>query len=150
MRQHIARMRQTPFDGTVFHVNHTSAGGKRGNFTWEAWGTNVFTRAEDAGAIEDLKQTDFGPFNQNFLRFNTTPAQLDWFDDYSAVLQNAKLAANIAREGGCPGILFDIEQYDGALFDYRKQRETSDKSKPREQVQKSWELLCRASTRTRA
>lgn len=140
MRQHIAEMKQTPFDGTVFHVNYGRPGGKQGSFTWEAWGTNAFTRADLERAIEDLKQTDFGRFNQNFLRFNTTPAHLDWFDDYAAVLQNAKLAAQIARESRCPGILFDIEQYDGALFDYKKQRDSEDKAKPREQAQKSWEL----------
>ena len=127
IREHIGQMRQTPFDGTVFHVNYAK-GGKPGNFTWEAWGTNAFTRADVAGAMEDLKQTDLGQFNQNFLRFNTTPARLDWFDDYAAVIQNAKLAAEIARESRCPGILFDIEQYEGALFDYRKQRDASDKS----------------------
>jgi hypothetical protein len=139
IREHIAQMRQTPFDGTVFHVNYSKEG-KRGNFAWEAWGTNVFSRADVSEAIEDLKQTDLGQFNQNFLRFNTTPARLDWFDDYSAVIQNAKLAAEIARESRCPGILFDIEQYEGSLFDYRRQRDAADKSKSREQTQKSWEL----------
>ena len=47
------------------------------------------------------------------------------------MLQNAKLGAQLAREGNCPGLLFDIEQYDGLLFDYRKQRDNQ---------QKSWEL----------
>jgi hypothetical protein len=140
IRKHIQQMRQTPFDGTVFHVNYRQSGGHQGNFTWEGWGTNAFVRADLSAAIEDLKQTDLGNFQENFLRFNTTPAKLDWFDDYSAAVQNARLAAQFARETKCPGILFDIEQYEGQLFDYRKQRDAYDKSKTKEQPGKSWEL----------
>ena len=32
-------------------------------------------------------------------------AKLDWFEDHSAVVNNARLAAQIAREGNCPGLL---------------------------------------------
>ena len=35
---------------------------------------------------------------------------------------------HIAREGGCKGILFDIEQYTFQLFNYRKQRDAATKS----------------------
>jgi hypothetical protein len=147
IRKHIQEMRQTPFDGTVFHVSYRYADGHLGNFTWEGWGTNAFVRADLAAAIEDLKQTDFGKFGENFLRFNTTPAKLDWFDDYSAVIQNARLAAHFARETKCPGILFDIEQYEGQLFDYRKQRDAYHKSKPNDQPGKSWELYATQARR---
>ena len=57
-------------------------------------------------------------FRHNFLRFNTTPADLDWFDDHAAVIANARLAARLARAGRCRGILLDTEQYEGKLFDY--------------------------------
>ena len=63
-----------------------------------------------------------------FLRFNTTPAPLDWFDDHTAVLTNAWLAARLARVGRCPGLLFDLEQYNAPLFDYRNQRNAKTKS----------------------
>jgi hypothetical protein len=43
------------------------------------------------------------------------------------VLTNAYLAAWLARAGQCPGVLFDIEQYDAPLFDYRKQRDAKTK-----------------------
>ncbi len=122
LREHIAEMQQTPFDGCVFHVDYAKTNGK-GSFTWESWGGRAFTEAELQGAFDDLKATRFGRFNHNFLRFNTTPAKLDWFDDHSAVLQNARLAARLARAGNCFGLLFDIEQYEGPLFDYRKQRD---------------------------
>jgi hypothetical protein len=52
----------------------------------------------------------------------------DRFDDHTAVLSNARLAARLARAGNCPGLLFDIEQYYAPLFDYRKQRDAKTKS----------------------
>jgi len=128
LRKHIAEMQQTPFDGCVFHANmEKPPKGSKGSFTWEAWGQQIFTAADLANAFADLRATRFGRFKENFLRFNTTPAKLDWFDDHTAVLANAKLAAQLARAGRCPGILFDIEQYDGQLFNYRKQRDAKTK-----------------------
>ena len=119
MRAHAEEMEKSPFDGCVFHVNA---------FTWEVWGTKKFAKADLQPQLDDLKAAPFRRFNANFLRVNTTPAKLDWFDDYSAVVSNAKLAAEFAREGKCKGILLDSEAYDGPLFDYRKQRDKETKS----------------------
>ncbi len=128
MRKHIAQLKRSPFDGCVFHVNYTQPGGKTGSFTWECWSKRAFTATDLQPALDDLKATDFGRFRHNFLRFNTTPADIDWFDDFGAILQNAKLAATLAREAGLPGLLFDIEQYNGPLFNFRKQRDAATKS----------------------
>lgn len=128
LRRHIEAMEQTPFDGCVFHVNAVTLNGTTANFTWQGWGDRAFSQDELKAALDDLKATRFRRFTRNFLRFNTTPAKLDWFDDYSAVAHNARLAGWLARAGGCRGVLFDIEQYEGALFDYRKQRDHDTKS----------------------
>lgn len=128
MRKHIAEMEQTPFNGCVFHINYTKSDGSPGTFLWECWGSRAFQEREFSAAIEDLRQTPLKRFTHNFLRFNTVPGKIDWFDDFSAVLNNARLAAKIAREGRAAGILFDIEQYDGPLFNYRKQRDAGSKS----------------------
>jgi len=128
LREHIGEMEQTPFDGCVFHVLYTKPDGSKGNFTWECWGKRAFTNAELASARDDLKQTQIRRFTENFLRFNTTPADVDWFDDFSAIASNARLAASIARESRCRGILFDIEQYGAPLFNYRRQRDARTKS----------------------
>ena len=128
LRKHLAEMERTPFDGCVFHVDFHKPGGGKGSFTWSCWSTNAFAEADLKGAFEDLRATRSERFKHNFLRFNTTPANLDWFDDHTAVVTNAWLAARLARAGKCPGILFDIEQYDAALFNYRKQRDVKDKS----------------------
>jgi len=127
MRAHIHELQQSPFDGCVFHVEY-QAGTNRGNFTWQCWETQTFSETDLKNAFDDLRATHFGKFNQNFLRFNTTPAKLDWFDDYGAIIVNAKSAGQLARAGHCPGILFDIEQYEGPLFNYRKQRDVETKS----------------------
>lgn len=138
MRAHIGEMRQTPFHGCVFHVNYMDpklaaddavwAAGGSGNFSWSGWGTRAFTDTELARAIADLNATDFGPFEHNFVRFNVTPGKVDWFDDFSAIVANCRLVAAVARAGKCKGILFDIEQYEDPLFNYRKQRDAGTKT----------------------
>lgn len=128
LRQHLAEMEQTPFDGCVFHAGYERAGGRKGSFTWDSWSTNAFTGADLKQAFDDLEAMRPTRFKENFLRFNTTPADLDWFDDHTAILANCRLAARLARAGKCPGLLFDIEQYNQPLFDYRKQRDAKTKS----------------------
>jgi hypothetical protein len=127
MRRHLAEMEATPFDGCVFHVNYAKPGGS-GNFTWECWGRRTFTPAELQPALDDLKATRFRRFRHNFLRFNVTPGDVDWFDDFSPILANTELAARVAKQGRCAGLLFDIEQYNAQPFDYRKQRDAKSKS----------------------
>src|SRR5436305_1343261 len=121
-------MERAPFDGCVFHVLVPSAQRGPENFTWLCWGKRAFTEAELRPARDDLKATPVRRFTHNFLRFNTTPADLDWFDDFSAVVTNARLAARVAREGKCRGILLDVEEYGGKLFTYRRQRDAKKKS----------------------
>ena len=128
MREHITEMERTPFDGCVFHLLYAKPDGSSGNFTWECWGRRAFTEAELQPALDDLKATPWHRFTHNFLRFNTTPGDIDWFDDFSAVLNNARLGAQIARSGKCRGMLFDIEQYNSPLFDYRRQRDAAKRS----------------------
>ncbi len=139
LHDHIEEMERTPFDGCVFHVDFQDEKGSPASLTWQSWGTRPFSEEQLKPAINDLRSTRFHRFTHNFLRFNTSPAQLDWFDDYSAVLHNARLAALVARQGKCAGLLFDIEQYEGPLFDYRKQRDRE---------AKSWELYA-AQARSR-
>src|SRR5205823_14115198 len=82
MRQHIAEMEKRPFDGTVFEI---AAGKVR--FINEAWGKRKFSEAELAQSIDDLKATHFHRFTENFLRFDVTPGDVDWFDDLSSIIE---------------------------------------------------------------
>jgi hypothetical protein len=116
---------QSPFDGCVFHVVTHDANRTPVNFTWLCWGRRRFTDLELKPALDELASITWTRFRHNFLRFNVTPADLDWFDDHAAVLANARLAAQVARAGRCDGILLDTEAYQAKLFDYRKQRDAS-------------------------
>jgi hypothetical protein len=119
MRQNLAKMEQLPFDGVVFHV----AGSRGGNLSWEPWGSRKFELAEFAPAIDDLKATPFHRLTDRFLRVNVTPGNVDWFDDraWNLVEHNFTVAAQVAKQGGCTGVMFDVEQYQTQLFDYGKQ-----------------------------
>jgi hypothetical protein len=128
MRQHIAAMEQTPFDGTVFHITYDKADGSKGSFMNQCWGQKTFEMKQVAAAVEDLKATPIKSFTHNFLRFNVCPGDVDWFDDFSSVTANAALAAHVAKEGKSAGILFDIEQYNAQLFNYAKQKLKDSKS----------------------
>jgi hypothetical protein len=120
IRENIRKMEQFPFDGLVFHVNSS----RGGNFTWELWGGRKFERDEFQHAVEDLRATEFRRFTDRFLRVNVTPGNVDWFDDqaWKTVLHNVGVAADIARQGGCRGFMFDVEQYERRLFEYSQQK----------------------------
>jgi len=125
MRANIAQMETYPFDGLVFHVNSS----KGGSLTWEMWGERRFSVSEFTQALDDLTATHFNHFTDRFLRVNVTPGKVDWFDDqaWARVLNNFGVAAQVAKQGRCKGFMFDVEQYDGKLFDYRQQKQKDKK-----------------------
>jgi len=127
LRSHLAALGRTPFDGCVFHVNARATDGKPASLTWGAWGRRAFADAEVKAARDDLRALRPSRFTRNFLRFNATPGDVDWFDDFAPIVANARLAAGLARDGRCAGVLFDVEAYQGALFDYPKQRDARTK-----------------------
>jgi len=119
LRRQIGRMEQMPFDGCVFHVMLKPGEGPEVNLAWRFWGRSAFTLSDARQAREDLWKTPRRRLHHNFLRLNVTPGDVDWYDDFSAILANTRLAAALAREGGCAGILLDTEPYETPLFDYR-------------------------------
>ena len=74
--------------------------------------------------------TRFRKFTELFLRVNVTPGSTDWFDDaaFRTVIANFELAADVARQGAVRGFMFDVEQYNEQLFDYKKQKHHAAKS----------------------
>ena len=121
MREHIRELQASPFDGCVFHVGYRKPDGSLGGFTADLWGRRRFSASDLDSARADLVATRFGRFHENFLRINVTPGNLDWFENHDAVMANLELAARLAKQAGCPGILFDVEQYKGKLWDYHAQ-----------------------------
>lgn len=128
LRAHLAEMERTPFDGCVFHVDARPRGGKPSSLTWEGWGRRAFDEADVRAARDDLRALRPSRFTRSFLRFNTTPGDADWFDDFAPVVANARLAASLARDGRAAGILLDTEHYQGHLFAYRSQKNAKSKS----------------------
>jgi hypothetical protein len=125
MRRHHDQLEAAPFDGCVFHAVAHGGSGKRESFTWLGWGRREFARLDLKPAFDDLASVKWSRPRHDFLRFNLTPADLDWFDDHAAALANARLAALLAAAGHCQGILLDTEAYQGKLFDFSKQRDAS-------------------------
>lgn len=123
LRAHSVEMERTPFDGCVYHADVAGA-----SLAWQVWGRRAFREEELRPAFDDLRATRLVRFRSNFLRFNVTPGELDWYDDHSAVLSNARLAARLARAGRSAGILLDTEQYQGPLFEYPRQRDAGRRS----------------------
>ena len=126
MRAHIAELEASPFDGVVYHLSYTKPDRTTGAHCWEFWGRKRFTKEQLAPALADLRATPFRRLTDNFLRVNVAPADIGWFDDFSAVLANARLAAAVARHGGSKGICFDAEPYQNrGYWNYAQQPDTS-------------------------
>jgi len=124
MRDHIAQLQASPFDGCVFHVNFRLPSGTVRSLTWDIWGHARYKASDLDSARADLVATKFGRFRENFLRVNVTPGDLDWFEDHGAVMNNLELAARLAKQGGCPGILFDTEPYKHEIWNFHTQTKT--------------------------
>lgn len=126
IRENIETMERFPFDGLIFHVLSS----KGGNMVWEMWGKRKFELDEFRHSIDNLKATKFRRFTDRFLRVNVTPGEVDWFDDkqWAVVLNNYEVASRVAKEGGCKGFMFDVEQYNAGLFAYGKQPHKDEKS----------------------
>ncbi|WP_437205101.1 hypothetical protein [Planctomicrobium sp. SH664] len=119
LRAHLKEMEQLPFDGVVLHLNGTPYG----NFSWETWGPRRYELSEFASCIEDLLASRSGKLTERFIRVNVTPGTADWFDDaaWETIRHNFGVAAAVAKQGECRGLMFDTEQYQGDLFAYQKQ-----------------------------
>src|SRR6185436_19313548 len=55
MREHIAELQASPFDGCVFHADYATDSGDSGSFTWNLWGHRRFESGQLAAALADLK-----------------------------------------------------------------------------------------------
>ena len=122
LRTNLRQMEKTPFDGCVFGVRSGPRGAAQASFTWQFWGSRRFARSDLADTLADLRSLRPRRFTDNFLRINVTPGDVDWFDDFSTIIANARLAGEMARAGRARGVVLDVEQYQGQLFDYRAQR----------------------------
>lgn len=125
VRANIREIEKLPFDGMIlqgFASSRRDKSGKPVMFDWECFGSQRFERKELATTIETLKQIDFKQFTDNFLRYNVTPGDIDWFDNFDNILHNAAMWAAATKEVGAKGWMFDVEDYKGTVFNYQKMR----------------------------
>lgn len=122
LKAHIADMEQMPFDGVVLDAEYTDMQNKTQNLSQDDFGKDEISWVSLKTALNNLRQTHFKRFTDNFLRFNTIPGSIDWFDDFSPILHNAEIAAKFCKQAHLKGILFDEEPYGFPIFNYSKQK----------------------------
>ncbi|HET6386638.1 MAG TPA: hypothetical protein VFJ58_24875, partial [Armatimonadota bacterium] len=115
VRQNVHQMEQAPFDGVVLNAHYRDAHGANQVLEWTGFSATPIPWESLQPALADLKAVRWRRFTDNFLRFNTSPGDVDWFDDFSAITHNAAMAARLSRQGHLKGILFDTEAYEHGL-----------------------------------
>ena len=109
---HLAEMEKQPFDGVVLELTGHTAEGKscllRSTFSSEAWQPAWFQTN-----IDQLRACKCKRFTDNFITVGANPGNVDWFDDagWGQVVEHWRIAAWIAKQSGCKGLLFDPEPY---------------------------------------
>jgi hypothetical protein len=132
LREHVAQLQRSPFDGIGIVVPvHRRAWdrGDRGTdnqLGWRVMGPRALTVRQFRRAIADLAATRWRRFTENFLPValaGPSAKGLDWFDDarWRRVSRNFRTVAHVAAAGGVKGIILDPEQYGAAPFRYSAQ-----------------------------
>lgn len=127
VKEHIREMEKVPFDGLVLDLTtRVVKNGFSRSFGWNCCSSEPIELRDYSDSVTALRDTEFRRFTDNFLRFNVTPGNVDWFDkSFSSVLANASLAAKIAKSCNLKGILFDVEHYEGNPFNFLSRPERS-------------------------
>lgn len=101
----------TPFDGITLVARFTHEGkthDENGVLVPQKW-----PREALAPALANLRAARFTRLKHNFVRVNSTPGTLDWFQDahWDAAAHNIGNVTWLARQAGLKGICFDPESY---------------------------------------
>jgi hypothetical protein len=117
VRDHLDEIEQLPFDGIAVDVGLGDT----------PWGTVAYTRAQFDAEVAMLQSIPFTKLTDNFEMFNTRAGDLDWFDDaaFAVVLNNARVAAEVVRDGKLRGIFLDVQDYDGPVWAFPRSGETT-------------------------
>ena len=117
LRKNIAHIEKTtPYQGIRIHLQGTGEGkgiSVRNIFSKKPWKYEWFKKD-----VENLKNTKFVQFTDNFLATGVMPGDVEWFSDsdWASVTNNFNIVAKIAKETGMKGIVFDPEEYSAHLW----------------------------------
>lgn len=143
LRQNIRSMENdSPFSGVVFRVPIPlkAKDGKDLFLHKVIFGSEkVDWKDHLQSQLEAMREVEFRQFTDNFLRMNLEPGTVDWYDDWSAVLHNARMSARFAKQSpNCKGIIIDTEPYDGRILTYvtRPQKDRYSLTEYSQQVKK--------------
>ncbi len=112
VRANLAQMEQRPFDGVVLRlegrIDKTKRCLVRAAFVNKKW-----ERAWFQHCVDNLRACTFQRFTDNFVLIGANPGNVDWFDDagWAEIADHWRIAAWLAKQGGCRGLLFDPEPY---------------------------------------
>lgn len=137
LRDHWQEMQEMPFDGLGVTValdleKPTVGDGATANLLgWNTFGATRYRPEQFSEHVAHLRSVPRERLKELFLAVCIASSGqdqgFDWFDDqrWETVLTNWRSLVTIAREGGCRGILLDVEHYDYGceLFCYRHHRE---------------------------
>lgn len=119
LRENWERIDQgTPFDGLAYEVTAGEPGGSLS--TKRFWSPTPWQREQFEPALADLRACRFTTLRHNFLRVDSTPGTVDWFDEagWGALLNKAAIVGWLVRESGSEGMMLDLETYGADVFRY--------------------------------
>lgn len=113
LRKNLKIMEKTPYDGVIIKIegrddNNKYVTASRNNFSDKPLKKEWFQKS-----IDDLKAVHSARLTDNFIQTSANPGNVDWFDDkgWKQIIENYRIVALIAKEGGLKGIHFDPEPY---------------------------------------
>jgi hypothetical protein len=112
LRENLLEMEKRPFDGVVIElvgrIDEKKTCYLRGAFVNEPWRQEWFQ-----SCVDDLRACKSKRLTDNFISIGANPGNVDWFDDegWAAIVEHWRIAAWVAKQSGCKGLLFDPEPY---------------------------------------
>lgn len=124
LRQNLKQMENTPFDGFMLMLRGRDDAGRSilmtNAFSDVPWKLSWFQ-----SSIDDLKAAQSSRLTDNFIRLNSNPANVDWFDDagWKEIINHWRIAAEVVKQTGLKGIMLDTEHYTpgASQYDYAAQ-----------------------------
>jgi len=118
------QMEETPYDGVVIYLRGNDDAGKLVTLGYKVFAPSPLKLSWFKDDIKNLQSFHSKQLTDNFAVITVKGNPPDWFDDkgWATIIDNWKVAATIAKEGGLKGLFFDPEMYSGAtLFTYQAQ-----------------------------